>query len=54
MKIFLRSFTYTYWEDYTPAQVEALRVLVNDIAAHWNIPVDGAAIFWGTTASIKR
>ncbi len=37
---FLRSFTYTYWEDYTPAQIDALRVLVTDIAARWKIPID--------------
>lgn len=37
---FLRSFSYPYWEDYTPAQVDALRVLVKDIAQRWNIPVD--------------
>jgi len=37
---FLRSFTYPYWEDYTQAQIDALRVLVYDISARWKIPVD--------------
>ncbi len=37
---FLRSFTYPYWEDYPPAQIEALKVLVKDISERWNIPID--------------
>ena len=37
---YLRSFTYPYWEDYPPAQIEALKVLVEDISERWNIPID--------------
>lgn len=37
---YLRSFSYPYWEDYTQAQIDALRVLVGDISARWNIPID--------------
>ncbi len=37
---FLRSFAYPYWEDYTPAQIDSLKILVRDIAERWNIPVD--------------
>jgi len=37
---YLRSFDYTYWDEYPQAQIDALKVLVEDIAARWNIPVD--------------
>ena len=37
---FLRSYSYPYWEDYTLAQIDSLKVLVNDIAERWNIPID--------------
>jgi N-acetyl-anhydromuramyl-L-alanine amidase AmpD len=37
---FLRSFSYPYWEDYTPAQIDSLKVLVHDIANRWKIPID--------------
>jgi N-acetyl-anhydromuramyl-L-alanine amidase AmpD len=37
---FLRSYSYPYWEDYTPAQIDSLKVLVQDIAQRWKIPVD--------------
>lgn len=37
---YLRSFSYPYWEDYTQAQIDALRVLVGDISARWKIPID--------------
>ncbi len=37
---YLHSYGYTYWEEYPEAQVAALKVLVEDIAARWNIPID--------------
>ena len=37
---YLRSFTYPFWEDYSDAQINSLKVLVQDIAARWNIPID--------------
>jgi peptidoglycan/xylan/chitin deacetylase (PgdA/CDA1 family)/N-acetyl-anhydromuramyl-L-alanine amidase AmpD len=37
---YLRSFSYPYWEDYTQAQIDSLKVLVADIAARWKIPID--------------
>ena len=37
---YLRSFSYPYWEDYTQAQIDSLKVLVQDIAARWKIPID--------------
>jgi N-acetyl-anhydromuramyl-L-alanine amidase AmpD/peptidoglycan/xylan/chitin deacetylase (PgdA/CDA1 family) len=37
---YLRSYSYPYWEEYTPAQVASLKVLVTDIAKRWNIPID--------------
>jgi len=35
---FLLSFGWRYWEDYTESQIAALRVLVNDLRARWDIP----------------
>jgi len=37
---YLRSYNYFYWEEYPDAQIAALKVLVEDIAARWNIPID--------------
>jgi N-acetylmuramoyl-L-alanine amidase len=37
---YLMAFGYRYWEDYTQAQIDALRVLVMDIRARYNIPWD--------------
>jgi len=37
---YLKSFGYRYWEDYTEAQIQSLKVLVEDIAERWGIPVD--------------
>ena len=37
---FSDSFGYRYWQDYPPAQIRSLQVLVNDIRARWGIPVD--------------
>ena len=37
---YLRSFAYPYWEDYPQAQIDALKVLVEDIARRWKIPLD--------------
>ena len=37
---YLRSFSYPYWEDYTQAQIDSLKILVMDIAQRWGIPVD--------------
>ncbi len=37
---YLHSYNYTYWEEYPEAQIAALKVLVEDIAARWNIPID--------------
>jgi N-acetyl-anhydromuramyl-L-alanine amidase AmpD/peptidoglycan/xylan/chitin deacetylase (PgdA/CDA1 family) len=36
---YLASFTYRYWEDFPMEQIEALRVLVYDIMARWDIPL---------------
>lgn len=36
----LRAFNYPFWEDYPPAQRQALKILVRDIAARWGIPLD--------------
>jgi N-acetyl-anhydromuramyl-L-alanine amidase AmpD/peptidoglycan/xylan/chitin deacetylase (PgdA/CDA1 family) len=41
---YLHSFNYTYWEEYPEAQIAALKVLVEDIAARWNIPIDNQHI----------
>ncbi len=37
---YLRSFAYPYWEDYPQAQIDSLKVLVEDIARRWKIPLD--------------
>jgi peptidoglycan/xylan/chitin deacetylase (PgdA/CDA1 family) len=37
---YLASWRYRYWEDYPPQQVEALRILVEDIQRRWGIPLD--------------
>ena len=37
---YLRSFSYPYWEDYTQAQIDSLKILVEDITQRWNIPLD--------------
>jgi hypothetical protein len=34
------SFGYRYWQDYPPAQIRALQILVNDIRARWGIPAE--------------
>ena len=34
------SFGYRYWEDYPPAQLQALVLLVNDIRARYGIPLE--------------
>jgi N-acetyl-anhydromuramyl-L-alanine amidase AmpD/peptidoglycan/xylan/chitin deacetylase (PgdA/CDA1 family) len=36
---YLASFSYRYWEDYPLEQIEALRILVYDIMARWDIPL---------------
>jgi N-acetyl-anhydromuramyl-L-alanine amidase AmpD/peptidoglycan/xylan/chitin deacetylase (PgdA/CDA1 family) len=36
---YLVSFSYRYWEDYPLEQIEALRTLVYDIMARWDIPL---------------
>jgi N-acetyl-anhydromuramyl-L-alanine amidase AmpD/peptidoglycan/xylan/chitin deacetylase (PgdA/CDA1 family) len=36
---YLASFSYRYWEDYPMEQIEALRILVLDIMARWDIPL---------------
>jgi len=36
----LRAFNYPYWEEYPPAQRQALEILVRDISARWGIPLD--------------
>jgi peptidoglycan/xylan/chitin deacetylase (PgdA/CDA1 family) len=33
------SWGYRYWEDYTPAQIDALRILLIDLMQRWNIPL---------------
>ncbi len=35
-----KSFGYTYWEDYSEAQLNSLILVVQDIAKRWNIPLD--------------
>jgi N-acetyl-anhydromuramyl-L-alanine amidase AmpD/peptidoglycan/xylan/chitin deacetylase (PgdA/CDA1 family) len=37
---YLASFSYRYWEDYPIEQIEALRVLVEDIMNRWDIPLE--------------
>ncbi len=37
---FLHSYGYTFWDEYPDAQLAALKVLVEDIASRWNIPID--------------
>lgn len=37
------SFGYRFWEDYPPAQIKSLQILVRDIQKRWNIP-DGMII----------
>ncbi len=37
---YLHSFSYPYWEDYTQAQIDSLKILVEDITRRWNIPLD--------------
>ncbi len=36
---YLVSFSYRYWEDYPMEQIEALRTLIYDIMARWDIPL---------------
>jgi N-acetyl-anhydromuramyl-L-alanine amidase AmpD/peptidoglycan/xylan/chitin deacetylase (PgdA/CDA1 family) len=35
-----KPFGYLYWDEYPAAQIASLVVLVEDIAARWNIPID--------------
>lgn len=35
---YLLSFGWRYWDDYPDVQIEALRVLVNDLRERWGIP----------------
>jgi N-acetyl-anhydromuramyl-L-alanine amidase AmpD len=37
---YLVSWSYRYWEDYPMEQIEALRILVTDIMARWDIPLE--------------
>lgn len=37
---YLHAYGYTYWADYTEAQLASLKILVYDIANRWGIPVD--------------
>ncbi len=37
---YLMSFGYRYWEDFPEAQIEALRILVEDIRSRYNIPYE--------------
>jgi N-acetyl-anhydromuramyl-L-alanine amidase AmpD len=37
------SFGYRFWEDYPPAQIKSLQILVRDVQKRWNIP-DGMII----------
>lgn len=37
---YLASFSYRYWEDYPIEQIEALRLLVEDIVQRWGIPLE--------------
>lgn len=37
---YLNAFRYRFWEEYPPAQLAALRVLVGDIRARWNLPLE--------------
>ncbi|HPH96952.1 MAG TPA: N-acetylmuramoyl-L-alanine amidase [Anaerolineaceae bacterium] len=37
---YLNAFRYRFWEEYPPAQLAALRVLVADIRARWNLPLE--------------
>jgi len=37
---FMEAFGYRYWEDYPEAQIASLIVLVEDITARWDIPMD--------------
>jgi N-acetyl-anhydromuramyl-L-alanine amidase AmpD len=37
---YLASWSYRYWEDYPTEQIDALRILVEDIMARWNIDLD--------------
>ena len=37
---YLESFGYRYWEDYPQEQLASLVVLVEDISARWNIPME--------------
>jgi N-acetyl-anhydromuramyl-L-alanine amidase AmpD len=34
------SFGYRFWEDYPQAQIHSLQILVEDIRARWNIPLN--------------
>jgi len=40
-----QAYGYRYWEDYSPEQVAAVKALVEDICARWNIPLDPAHVF---------
>jgi hypothetical protein len=37
---FFNSYGYRWWEEFTPAQLASLKLLVYDISARWGIPVD--------------
>ena len=37
---YLKSFGYFYWDEFPDAQIASLKILVKDIAARWNIPID--------------
>jgi peptidoglycan/xylan/chitin deacetylase (PgdA/CDA1 family) len=37
---YLVSWSYRYWEDYPLEQVDAMRILVEDIMARWDIPLE--------------
>ena len=37
---YLKSFGYFYWDEFPDAQIASLKILIKDIAARWNIPID--------------
>ena len=37
---YMNAFGYRFWDDYPAAQIESLKVLVQDIRNRWNIPWD--------------
>lgn len=47
------AFGYRYWEDFPPAQIESVKVLVEDICARWGILLDIGHVIGHSLVNMK-